>query len=102
MMDTSALAFPKAPPSRDKKYLAFVREQICAVVGNACGGVTEAAHLSTTGRGMKSGDFLTVPLCSKHHAASHQVGFITFQINEGIDLWEVCARLQAKWMGMTR
>lgn len=98
MIDYTKLAFPKAPPARDKKHLAYVREQICAIVGNDCGGVTEAAHLSTTGRGMKAPDYLTVPLCSKHHRDQHSQGIITFQLNHSIDLWEVCARLLARRM----
>jgi len=98
MVDYSAFAFPKNPPARDKAHLAYVRLQICAVVGNDCGGVTEAAHIGVAGKGIKASDFLTVPLCTKHHIESHGAGVYTFQGNHGVSLWEVAARLLAKRM----
>jgi hypothetical protein len=97
-IDYTKLALPKNPPARDKAYLAYVREQICAVYGNDCGGVTEAAHIGTTGRGMKSSDLFTIPLCSRHHRESHDVGIITFQANHLLDVWAVCAHTLAKWI----
>lgn len=99
MIDTSGMAFPKHAPPRDRKHLAFVREQACAVIGNSCGGVTEAAHIGVEGRGLKSSDFFTIPLCTLHHRESHDAGIITFQLNHAINIWEVCARLLARRMG---
>ena len=98
MIDTSGLAFPKNPPARDKDHLAYVRGQVCAAWGTDCGGVTEPAHLETAGRSMKASDFLIVPLCTKHHKEQHDTGILTFQMNNTVNLWEVCARLLAKRM----
>lgn len=97
-IDYTRLKFPKAVPDRDKAYLKFVRSQVCAAYSNECEGVTEAAHLGTTGRGMKTSDYLTVPLCTRHHGLSHSVGISTFQANEGVNLWEVAARLLVRWI----
>jgi len=100
-IDYSNLALPKHAPARSKAYLDYVREQICAVNRTAsftqCGGRTEAAHLEVAGRSIKASDFLTVPLCTRHHAEQHSIGILTFQANHGIGLWETAAHLLARW-----
>jgi hypothetical protein len=97
-IDYSALAIPKAAPVRDRDYLAMIRSELCAAYSNDCGGVTEAAHLESPHKGIKTDDYLTVPLCSVHHATAHQVGISTFQINEGVNLWRVAMKLLVKWV----
>lgn len=93
-----ALKFPKNPPALDKAYLQFIREQICAVYGNDCEGVTEPAHIGTTGRGLKSPGYYTIPLCSKHHREQHSVGVLTFQANHLLNVWEACAENLVRWI----
>jgi hypothetical protein len=100
-IDYTALAIPKNPPDRSRSFLDIVRGEICAVNHVAhyeCGGVTEAAHLEVEGVGIKASDFLTVPLCSSHHAAQHNVGIDTFQLNYGVNLWRVNALLQSRFI----
>ena len=103
--DLSNLAFPVEPPDRSRSYLDFVRSEVCSVnAGNnhECGGITEAAHLETHGTSVKASDYLTVPLCSRHHAAQHSMGIVTFQLTYGVNLWEVALRLLVRWVRNSR
>lgn len=97
-IDYTALKFPKNPPDRDADYLRFVRGHTCAAWSTDCQGITEAAHLEVFGKGKKASDFFTAPLCSFHHALSHGVGIHTFQVNEGVNLWESAAKMLAAWI----
>lgn len=97
-IDTSGLPFGKHPPVYDARYRDFVRGQVCCVFNTECGGVTEHAHLITAGRGIKASDHYAVPLCTLHHAAQHRLGILTFAMNEGVDLWRVCAELLASYV----
>lgn len=67
----------KKKTARDKKYLAFVLTQPCCI----CGIEDETIiyhHTTTGGTGMKGSDYLTIPLCGKHHAEVHNTGCKTF------------------------
>lgn len=100
-VDYTTLAHPKDVPDRERGFLDLVRGELCAVNGDhhsECGGVTEAAHLQGHGTGIKTSDFLTVPLCSRHHAAQHQMGIATFQLTYGVNLWQVNSLLLVRWI----
>jgi hypothetical protein len=101
-IDYTRLALAKGAPDRDKAFLDYVRGQVCATWGINCGGVTEAAHLFVAGKSIKASDYFTVPLCSHCHARQHSQGIATFQINEGVNLWEVSARLLVAWIRRMR
>ncbi|HXG58143.1 MAG TPA: hypothetical protein VNL91_03900 [Thermoanaerobaculia bacterium] len=102
--NTKGLALPKEHPDRDAAYLAFVRGELCAVWGEDgihCAGVTEAAHL-IGGMGEKRSDYYCVPLCTVHHRQQHDVGLIQFQVQHGVNLWQVSAELLIRWMRRSR
>lgn len=111
-IDYTVLEHAKNPPDRSRSFLDLVRGEVCCVNFQAnaeCGGKTEAAHLDGgNSMSMKGSDLLAVPLCTNHHVAGpgaqHRVGTMTFQLNYGINLWEVVARLQAKFIraGITK
>lgn len=84
-------------PLRNPRYLAFIREQNCAV--RSCRSWrSEAAHTGDHGLGQKSSDYLAIPLCHKHHRAAndsyHQMGRVRFAEHHQIDIPELIARLQ--------
>lgn len=58
---------PKRITPRDKKYLAFIREQPCLIHG--CNGVpVDPAHgPGRRGAALKASDWTCLPLCRKHH-----------------------------------
>ena len=61
-------AKPRKGPTRDPKYLAFIRKQPCvACMGGAWLWPVEAAHIGVRGLGQKSSDLETIPLCAYHH-----------------------------------
>lgn len=72
---------PRRGRVRDPKYLAWLREQWCAICefrpGSEAGtGHIEAAHVGERGLGQKSDDRAAIPLCVRHHrtgADSHHV-----------------------------
>jgi hypothetical protein len=101
-IDYTRLALSKGAPDRDKAYLDFVRGQVCATWGHDCGGVTEAAHVFVLGKSIKASDYFTIPLCTVHHRESHDAGILTFQLNHGVNVWEVAARLLVSWIRRQR
>lgn len=67
---------PKENPSRDPKYLAWVRLQPCQICG---GGPCQAAHqhLLSGGTSSKPDDFHAIPCCPDCHMAEHSRGVLT-------------------------
>jgi hypothetical protein len=99
-VDKSTLAVALDSQKRDRGFLELVRSELCSVYGeyaSECAGVTESAHLVVAGKGLKADDYLTVPLCTFHHCTQHNLGLASFQMQYGINLWEVNAKLQARW-----
>lgn len=52
---------------RDKKYMAWVRQQPCLVRSEGCSGPVEAHHTAHAYYSAKGDDSSCVPLCHKHH-----------------------------------
>lgn len=104
-IDTSALALSKEHFDRDGAFKSFVRSRPCllsAWKNHECGGVTEFAHLTTGGRGIKGSDYHGVNLCSNHHTAApgafHKLGSVeAFDSVHGTNLWRTNAELLAEW-----
>lgn len=69
----------KRPPLRDPKFLEHQRTQPCLVCGQSAhdGLSVVAAHIGTAGRGVKSSDAETIPLCTICHDECHQHGEMT-------------------------
>lgn len=84
---------------RSQAHLKFVRGFVCAIMGRAgheCEGKIEAHHVSedgNAGMGIKAPDSDAVPLCSRHHAEGHRVGWETFAARYGVDLLAHAAKL---------
>ena len=105
-IDTSSLAFPKEHFDVDQKFRAFVAGHSCLLSGmrnEECGGVTEFAHITTGGRGIRGSDFYGVPLCTNHHQAGpgayHKLGSVdAFDSVHGTNLWRECAGFLAAWI----
>lgn len=71
----------REPRQHDKAYLAWLRQQPCAICRDNT--ATEAAHLRVgsiehgkkpAGLQEKSSDRWAVPLCHRHHSESHARG----------------------------
>ena len=70
-------AHPKLNLVRDRKYLDWLRTQPCLIEGTR-NPTVEAAHISTAGKGIKSGDDETIPLSHEHHAKAHSLGEVRY------------------------
>ena len=85
-------------PTRKPKYLAWIRTQPCLVCGKTSG--VEAAHTGPHGMAQKSSDTSAIPLCPRHHRTGrdsyHRLGPRAFEMQHGLDLRAVVARLNAK------
>lgn len=95
------------PQVRCPAHLAWVRGHQCAAGGDDCEGKIEAAHVRTGtngGMGKKPGDDWTIPLCSYHHRAQHNVGEAEFERVFEIDMKKIAQALarrsphRFKWM----
>lgn len=83
----------RQPREKIPEHLGFIRSLFCAVRDATCFGVIEAHHVITRGAGGSDRD--CVPLCTKHHAEGHRIGWSTFQRIYKIILRAVAASLWA-------
>lgn len=64
-------------------FLQWLRGRDCFVTESGeCEGKIEAAHTygaGDKGMGTKSSDRYAIPLCSKHHAEQHRIGWRSFE-----------------------
>jgi hypothetical protein len=85
-------------PTRNAKYLAWIRTLPCLVCGRTTG--VEAAHTGPHGVAQKSPDTSAVPLCVRHHRTGrdsyHKLGPRAFERRHRFDIRSVVARLNAK------
>lgn len=68
----------KSARVRDPLYMAWVREQPCAVsdwMDDAHEGRIHAHHAGPRPYGRKASDYTCIPLCDKHHRAWHDLGW---------------------------
>lgn len=74
-------AIPKNKPERDKKYLKAISGFGCVI----CFQDAIPHHLIGYGGSMggKVSDYLTIPLCNKHHSATSEHG-----VHNDVDDWE--------------
>lgn len=105
-IDTSSLVLSKSHFDRDAQFKAFVRGHACLLApwaNHECGGITEFAHLTGGGRGIKGSDLHGVNLCTNHHTAGpgafHRLGSVeAFDSVHGTELWRENAALLAAWV----
>jgi len=83
----------RQPSVKDEAYLAWIRQQRCAICNTDQN--VEAAHLRVgsigdgkpiTGMQMKSSDRWALPLCRRHHVEQHAAGDeLKWWLSWGID-----------------
>lgn len=89
--------FFKEPIPRDKKYLAFIRQQPCLIY--QCSADATASHMTTGGRGIKGSDYHALPLCHHHHNIEYHAGVETFYKKYPyIDKWKEIANYNGKYL----
>ena len=85
-------------PTRNSRYLAWIRAQPCVVCGTRKG--IEASHTGPHGLGQKSPDSSAVPLCAMHHRTGndsyHRLGPRKFAERHNLDIPEIVRRLNSK------
>lgn len=73
--------------TRNKNHLRFISQLPCAMC--RIGGYSQAAHIGRLGLGIKSPDFLVLPLCCQRpdiegcHATQHRIGESRFYEKRG-------------------
>lgn len=82
-------------------YLKWLRGRPC-LIGGDCAGRMEACHVDSAGdkgMGTKVSDRFAVPMCSAHHAESHEIGAQTFQVHHRVNLLKAAETYWNKWPG---
>src|SRR5260370_36636870 len=86
------------PPTRNPRYLAWIRTLPCLVCGRTTG--IEAAHTGPHGIAQKSSDRSAVPLCRPHYRTGrdsyHKLGPRAFERHHRLDLHEVVSHLNER------
>lgn len=85
-------------PTRNVRYLTWIRTLPCLVCGRTAG--IEAAHTGPHGIAQKSPDISAVPLCIRHHRTGrdsyHRLGSRAFERHYYLDLRLVVALLNSR------
>jgi len=85
-------------PTRDSRYLAWVRTLPCVICGFTRG--IEASHTGLRGLGQKSADTSAIPLCVPHHRTGkdsyHKLGARKFAQVHNLDIPGIVERLNLK------
>ena len=86
---------------KDEEYLEFIRLKPCIICHMK---KSEVHHVKTKGAG--GSDYLTVPLCSKHHISGsksvHNMGILSFSNYWNINLYEYISTFLVEYYGKTR
>ena len=82
-------------PARNRAYLGWIRSLPCLVCRTTRN--VEASHVGPHGLAQKASDFMTVPLCLRHHRTGndslHKLGRRHFEERHGVDLLGQAERL---------
>ena len=85
-------------PTRDARYLAWIRTLPCLVCGATRG--IEASHTGPRGLGQKSPDTSAIPLCHQHHRTGsdsyHRLGARRFAQVHNLDIPVIVRLLNLK------
>ena len=76
-------------------YLDHIRSLPCVICEVE---PSEPNHLETGGVGMKGSDYVTLPMCRRHHNLYHSLGKNTFSEEFGIDLFREVTRILVAWL----
>lgn len=81
----------RTDPRRHAGHLQWIRGLEC-IIGRGCDGSIEACHVDYAGTGpekkamgVKVPDWFVVPMCSRHHAEQHDIGWARFERRYQID-----------------
>jgi hypothetical protein len=92
------------PPTRDRKYLAWVRAQPCAVCGSWR--YIESAHTGPRGLSQKADDRQAIPLCRGHHSRGnlslHKLGPVRFARLYHLEVAQIIRELREMFLGASR
>lgn len=75
-------------------FVTWIKSLSCSVQGCRSRRI-EAPHVSSRGAGGTYED--VVPLCSRHHRESHDVGIRTFERRYGLDLVQLAGVIADRW-----
>jgi hypothetical protein len=81
---------PDLQTVRDEDYLAWVRDQGCAVC--TASSLSDPHHLDSGVMGSKGDDWTALPMCRACHREYHDIGHNTFEKRHYIDLWKEAHR----------
>ena len=85
-------------PSRNPRYLAWIRTLPCLICGRLAG--VEAAHTGPHGIGQKSPDTSAIPLCGRPHRygrdSYHKLGARAFERQHHLNIRAVVEHLASK------
>ncbi len=93
-------AQPPPAPEREPAYLAFIRQQPCAVPGCRAGFI-QAAHTGGRGLSQKADDRRAIPLCHFHHQTAPKAYHKSrrqFEIHYHVDVEALIRELQDWYM----
>jgi len=91
---------PDTHTVRDEDYLAWVRDQPCAVCADSA--PSDPHHLDSGIMGSKGDDWTALPLCRECHRAYHDEGHDTFQTQHSVDLWREAHRHLRRYLSSTQ
>ena len=75
--------FPKPIREKAPDYLDYIRSLRCLCYGPECTGDVAPHHAKSVGAG--GSDYLTIPLCARHHAEAHQSGLSSLEYRHHFD-----------------
>ncbi len=85
-------------PTRNLRYLAWIRTLPCLICGRTTG--VEAAHTGPHGMAQKLPDTSAIPLCARHHRTGrdsyHKLGPRAFERHHQLDIRAIVSHLNAK------
>lgn len=94
------MKFPKQVPSRNPKYLEFIRTFKCCIGG--CFRVPSIPHhVFAEGTSTKCSDYKTIPLCNFHHTEFHTIGRLKFAVEHCIDYYKLIAMYMEAYLEET-
>ncbi len=95
VMAESAKEVESLPVVNRTDYLDYIRSLPCVICQSE---PSEPNHLETGGVGMKGSDYVTLPMCRRHHNLYHLLGKDTFSEEYGIDLFREVTRTLVAWL----
>jgi len=93
--EISSFALPKPKTERSEKYKAYIRTYPCLICQQT---PVDPHHIEKAGTGIKGSDYMTVPLCRKHHNQVDEMGVDTFEKHYNICLVTEACKLHIPYM----